>query len=197
VEFSLWSIFFWSLGIFFLLGWIFVLGIFVGQGFLPKGVKTLTELKTQIAKLQDMVSRKDSVELDQIRKFSKDPEFAFYKELSKKSEEKAEKSPSGPKKVSGQINPEKNINETNRPLEGSGQYTLQIASLDNELKAAALAKKLNNRGHPAYYYKVNVKEKIYYRVRCGIFKNEKDAGDFQRLFTEQERIKGFITKIEK
>jgi len=176
--------FFWGVGLFVLLAWIFVLGILVGRGFLPKGVKALTELKTQITKLQDMVNRKDSTELDQIRKLAKDPEFAFYKELSRKSEEKVEKSPSDPKKI-------------NKPSEASGQYTLQIASLDNELKAANLAERLNNRGHPAYYYKVNVKGKTYYRVRCGIFNNKKEANDFQRLIAKQERIKGFITKSEK
>ncbi len=197
VEFSFTSMFFWGVGLFILLAWIFVLGIFVGRGFLPKGVKALTELKTQIAKLQDMVSRKDSTELDQTKKFGKDPEFAFYKELSRKSEEKVEKSPSDPKKVGGQIKPEKNINKTNKPSEASGQYTLQIASLDNELKAANLAERLNNRGHPAYHYKVNIKGKTYYRVRCGIFNDKKEANDFQRLIAKQEMIKGFITKIEK
>jgi len=88
-------------------------------------------------------------------------------------------------------------NKTNKPSEVSEQYTLQIASLDNELKAANLAERLNNRGHPAYYYKVNVKGKTYYRVRCGIFNNKEEANDFQRLIAKQERIKGFITKIEK
>ena len=189
--------FFWSVGLFVLLAWIFVLGILVGRGLLPKGVNALTELKTQIAKLQEMISRKDSTELDQIRKFAKDPEFAFYKELSKKSEERIKKSSSGPKKVNDRTKRGKNINKTNKPSEASGQYTLQIASLDNELKAANLAEQLNNRGHPAYYYKVNVKGKIYYRVRCGIFNNKKEANDFQRLIAKQERLKGFITKIEK
>ena len=197
MEFSFTSMFFWGVGLFILLAWIFVLGILVGRGFLPKGVKALTELKTQIAKLQDMVSRKDSKDLDLIRKFDKDPEFAFYKELSKKSEEKVEKSPSGPKKIGGRIKPEKSLNKTNKTSEDNGQYALQIASFDNELKAATLAKQLNNRGYPAYYYKVNVKGKTYYRVRCGIFKDKKEANDFQRLLAKKERIKGFLSKIEK
>ena len=68
LEFSVTSAFFWSLGLFFLLGWIFVLGILVGRGFLPGEVKTLTEMKLQIAKLQDMVSKRDSSDLDKIRK---------------------------------------------------------------------------------------------------------------------------------
>jgi len=197
VEFSFTSIFLWGVGLFILLAWIFVLGILVGRGFLPKGVKALTELKTQISKLQDMVNRKDSTELDQIRKLAKDPEFAFYKELSRKSEEKVKKSSSGPKKAGDRIKPEKNVNKTNKPSESSGQYTLQIASLDNELKAANLAERLNNRGHPAYYYKVNIKGKTYYRVRCGVFNNKKEANDFQRLIAKQEKIKGFIAKFEK
>jgi len=51
LEFSVTSAFFWSLGLFFLLGWIFVLGILVGRGFLPGEVRTLTEMKLQIARL--------------------------------------------------------------------------------------------------------------------------------------------------
>ncbi len=197
MELSPTSMFLWGLGLFFLLVWIFVLGILVGQGFLPKGVKALTELKMQITKLQDIVIRKDSTELDQVRKFDKDPKFAFYKELSTKSNGQDEKSQSGPKKIGAQIRPEKSFNKTNKLPEASGQYTLQIASLDNEVKAATLAQQLNNRGHLAYYYKASVKGKTYYRVRCGIFKTKKEANDFQRLLAKQERINGFVTKTEK
>jgi hypothetical protein len=66
LELSLTSVFFWSLGLLFILGWIFVLGILVGRGFMPEGVKHLTELTSQITRLQDMVSNKKHSDLEVI-----------------------------------------------------------------------------------------------------------------------------------
>ena len=202
VDFSLTAMCFWGLGLLFLLAWIFVLGIFVGRGFLPKeGVNAMAKIKTQIVKLQDAVSKKDSKDLDLIKKFNKDPEFAFYEELSKKNEEKIEKSPLDTKKSESPKKPEKSLkktlDKTKKPSESSGQYAIQIASFDDELKAVGLAKLLSNRGYPAYYYKVNVKGKAYYRVRCGKFEDKKEANKFLKLLAKKEKIKGFLSKIEK
>ena len=86
-EFSRTSLAFWGLGMFFLLAWIFVLGILVGRGFFPEGVKGLSELKTQIARLQDMLSTKDSSGLEQIKGPDEEPKFAFYDQLSAKRKE--------------------------------------------------------------------------------------------------------------
>jgi len=68
VDFSLVSLFFWGMGIFFLLVWIFVLGILVGRGFLPAGVKSLSELKAPIAKLQEMVTHREPSGLNHVKK---------------------------------------------------------------------------------------------------------------------------------
>jgi len=64
-------------GAFVLLAWIFTLGVLAGRGLLPGGVNTLAELKIQIGKLQQMISKKDRSELERIRELQKNPKFAF------------------------------------------------------------------------------------------------------------------------
>ena len=89
LEFSGSSIFFWSLALFFLMGWIFVLGILVGRGFLNERLENISELKNSIAKLQKMVKEKESSQKVTEKTPENKPEFAFYKELVDEKEEKA------------------------------------------------------------------------------------------------------------
>jgi hypothetical protein len=193
-ELSIGSMFFWGLGLAFILAWIFVLGILVGRGFLPAGVNTLLELKTQIAKLQDMVSRKDSSGSVPIGKMDKEPKFAFHDELASPRKEKpGRKDQSGVNKRSGK--PKTEDQKKQPPIRGL--YTVQIASLDDGPKAAMMAKQLAERGYPAYSYKVIIKGKTYYRVRCGPVKDKVEAHDLLSLLAKRERIKGFVTEVEK
>ncbi|HEN20607.1 MAG TPA: SPOR domain-containing protein, partial [Desulfobacteraceae bacterium] len=76
-------------------------------------------------------------------------------------------------------------------------YALQIASLESEIKAADMVSRLESLGYPAYFYKSYIKGKAFYRVRCGPFKNEKEAGDFKKLLHKRENIESFISKIAK
>jgi len=220
LEFSVTSAFFWSLGLFFLLGWIFVLGILVGRGFLPGEVKTLTEMKLQIAKLQDMVSKRDSSDLDKIRKLSKDPKFRFYDELSVKKEDVAKKSLKGQMKGYDQADLDKRIkaleelvakssqpgNQKSKmrakadkivdPSKIRGMYTVQLASLASAIEAVRIVNRLKDRGYSAYFYKATINGKIYYRVRCGIFRTESEAKNFKNLLAKKEGMTGFTTKAE-
>jgi len=49
LEFSLGTMFFWCLGLFFLLAWIFVLGILVGKGMLSHRMENLSVQEKQPA----------------------------------------------------------------------------------------------------------------------------------------------------
>lgn len=220
LEFSVTSAFFWSLGLFFLLGWIFVLGILVGRGFFPGGVKTLTEMKVQIAKLQDMVSKRDSSDLDKIKKLSKDPKFRFYDELSAKKEDVSKKGRQAQKTSYDQADLDKRIKALEElvakrgqpgiqktemqakadkkvdPSETRGMYTVQLASLGSEIEAVKIVNRLKDRGYPAYFYKANINGKTYYRVRCGTFRTENEAKNFKNLLAKKEGMTGFITKAE-
>lgn len=220
LEFSVTSAFFWSLGLFFLLGWIFVLGILVGRGFLPGEVKTLSEMKLQIARLQDMVIKRDSSDLDKIRKLSKDPKFRFYDELSAKKEDVTKKGSQGQKTNYDRSDLDKRIKALEKlvadggqsglqnaempaktdkkvaPEQTRGTYTVQLASLGSEIEAVKIVNRLKDRGYPAFYYKTNIKGKIYYRVRCGAFRTESEAKNFKDLLAEKEGMTGFVSNAE-
>lgn len=202
LDFSRTSLFFWSLGSLFLLAWIFVLGILVGRGLLPQGVNTLSKLRMPIVKFKEAVIDSKTSDLDNIKGLDKDPEFKFYDQLTTRKQELANKPTSG-RKNSRQRKTQPGLPETNRrsvkkdEVSGEGgSYTVQVASLGSENKADKMMDRLKNRGYLAYVIKVNIKGKTYYRVRCGKFKDRKDANDYAMLLARQETIKGFVTKTE-
>ena len=87
VEMTSFSVLIWGFCLFFLLSWIFVLGILVGRGFIPGGESAIIELKAQIAKLQELVGNNKAVEERLQKKPEKNPKLAFYEDLSNKKVE--------------------------------------------------------------------------------------------------------------
>lgn len=83
---TLWALF-WGAFLFVLLTWIFVLGILVGRGFLPGTVSTISDLKNQVKKLQEMVGKKEDYKDIQSADQGKDPELDFYEKLNSKKDE--------------------------------------------------------------------------------------------------------------
>jgi cell division protein FtsN len=196
-EFSRTSMVFWGLGIFLILAWMFVLGILVGRGFFPKGIEALTELKSQIVRLQNMVSRKESSGLEDIRGQVREPKLAFYDELSAKRKETPIKDK---KKTSTSEAKKKPVGVQGKETTGSETgwvYALQLASLETENKAASMVERLTNQGYPAYSYKVHVKGKTYYRVRCGTFTTRKEADHYKSLLSREERIDSIVIRVRK
>ena len=84
IEMTSFSIFAWTFCLFFLLTWIFVLGILVGRGFFPGAVTAISDIKGQIGKLQGMVGQNKTPESAPAKKKESDPELAFYDRLSNK-----------------------------------------------------------------------------------------------------------------
>ena len=192
IELSRTSIFLWSMGLFVLLAWIFTLGVLAGRGLLPGGVKTLSELKAQIAKLQQMISNKDRSELKKIRELQKDPKFAFFDELSVKKGE-AEKKPAT---SANRLPTSAKAPAAAASSSSLVKYVVQVASLETEDKATNMVNRLTGQGYPAYFYKVFVKGQPYYRVRCGIFRTEAEAVKIKERLAEKEKISGFVQKVE-
>ncbi len=199
LELSRTALFFWCFGFLIFLGWIFTLGVLAGRGLLPSGAKTLAELKSQIVKLQEMVGRKDGSELDEIKALNKTPEFAFYSELSaKKIAETPEPQKAKPKKIAREETPKPKADKPKEPDTASGTfYVVQVASLDEGKQAAKMVDRLVKKGYPAYYYKIIIKGRSYYRVRCGTFNTRAEAMDIQNRLTEKERLKGFIQEVKR
>jgi cell division septation protein DedD len=120
LEFSGSSMFFWSLALFFLMGWLFVLGILVGRGFLNEKLENISELKNSIAKLQKMVKEKESSQKIGEKAPDKDPEFAFYKELvDEKGGKTGQLKPAGDKDdgaIQADVKPPKESKEREGPI---------------------------------------------------------------------------------
>ena len=87
IEFTPLSIILWGGCLFFVLAWIFVLGILVGRGFLPGAVTALSDLKNQIGVLEQKVSRERPRDLERPKKPDSDPKLAFYDKLASKKED--------------------------------------------------------------------------------------------------------------
>ena len=218
IEVTSLTLFLWGFCALFLMAWIFVLGIFVGRGFLPGADSALVDLKTQIAKLQEMVARNKRVEPESGKKESIDEMLAFYEKLESKKDEAKRKEQSAPAVMSGARNgtspgtgtetPKKENRTTVEPPKagqgeirtapppGQGAYTLQLASLEEKEKAEAMVKDLASRGHDAYFYEVRVKGKTYYRVRCGRFTTRDEASVYASKLLKEARIRGLVSKIE-
>ncbi len=197
--------FFWGLCLFFLLAWIFVLGIFVGRGFLPDGVKGISELKAQIAKLQGMLLYKKAPEPKPAKRDFEDPKLAFYENLSIKKKEVARRGPSTEEKRMDPkpktINKKATVIRPSSPKQGPSasayRFTIQVASLESSDKAKVLIKKLSDKGFQAYYYKVRVKGKSRYRIRSGRFITTGEAGQYAEKIYNALKLKGFPIRIDK
>jgi len=212
IEVTSLSLFLWGFCALFFMAWIFVLGVFVGRGFLPGADSTLVDLKSQVTRLQDMVAGNKRLEPEPQKRESIDEKLAFYERLeSKKDEAKRKEQGTGaarngtstasePSKKenqggSAQPKPAPEVIKTAPPA-GQGGYTLQLASLEEKAKAEAMVKDLASRGYDAYYYEVRVKGRTYYRVRSGRFMTKEDAGLYASKLLKEAKIRGFVSKVE-
>ncbi|MCJ7810427.1 MAG: SPOR domain-containing protein [Desulfobulbaceae bacterium] len=192
LELSFMSLFFWGIGFVFCLAWIFALGVLAGKGLLPGGAETLGEIKTQIARIQEMIITRDSADVGQIKNPGKDPNLVFYHELSKGGEEPVKRSV--PSAAAPKMSEEKKIPPRSASTD---RFVVQVASLDDEKKASAMVDRLTSRGHKAYSYKVFVKGRPFYRVRCGLFSSEEEAETIRAQLAEKEGLKGFVKRVLK
>jgi cell division septation protein DedD len=216
IEMTALSMSLWSFLLFFLLAWIFVLGIFVGRGFLPGAVTAISDLKGQISRLQEMVGRNHVRDLGGKKKSDPDPKLAFYEKLSSKRDEakkqwqpetRAEETKKAA--LAREVDPERNgppetgkkepVESSEKPLEqpkGEAKYSVQLASLADRFKAEEMVDQMIDRGYDAYYYEARVKGKTYYRVRCGRFLSREEAGDYARKLAKEAGIEGLVSRLE-
>jgi cell division septation protein DedD len=213
IELTPLSIFLWGGCVFFVLAWIFVLGILVGRGFLPGAVTALSDLKNQLGALPHKVSReKPQQELEATKESDSEPKLGFYDNLSSKKVEPPKEATAprharrtnssrqlshtrestGAQKAITQNRKE----ETREPQASKGKYTVQLASLENKNKAEKFIRDLVQRGYPAYFYEAKVKGKSYYRVRCGQFPSRKTAEDYASKLRREAGLKGFVSRTE-
>ena len=215
-ELAPFSMVLWVFGLFFLLAWIFVLGIFVGRGFLPGAVTALTDLKGQISRLQKMVSDDDDRKSAVSEKPDSDPKLAFYEKLSSKRDEakkkwhpKKDTGPAREKKVgtdtgSGKTNSTKKelqhspqtVQKPPQPVGENIQFTVQLASLTDRAGAEKMVRQLGSRGYKATYKTARINGKTYYRISCGKFGNREDAALYAVKIRKKAGLEGFVKKVE-
>jgi len=210
------SMFLWGFGLFFLLSWIFVLGILVGRGFLPGAVTAISGLKNQITRLQETVVKDRSKDLKSSNNIDMDPKLAFYEKLSSKKNE-VQKKWTPEKKILQPKNQHPPLDIIDPVIKATGKknqqlaitpkveldiidnamyYTVQLASLESKEKAAEMINRLKKQGYPAYYYEVKIKGRVYYRIRCGKFPDRKEADKYVGKLARERGIKGFVSTLE-
>ncbi|MBU2497426.1 MAG: SPOR domain-containing protein [Proteobacteria bacterium] len=215
IQMTSFSILLWGICLFFLLGWIFLLGILVGRGFLPATVPGISELKDQINKLQEMITSNKTSGTKPNKKEEVDPKLAFYERLSTKKDEASHKEEESAKTQIGSaekpqqkkmvdVKKEPNLKEGAKPPKREpesvaapgGVFTVQLASLEEKSGAERMIKVLSEKGYEAYYYEAVVRGKTYFRIRCGRFTNRDEAEAFAKKLAVGAGVKGFVTGVE-
>ena len=199
----------WAFGLFFLLAWIFALGIFVGRGFLPGAVTALSDLKGQIRKLQEMVIDDTERGSASIKGSESDPKLAFYEKLSSKREEAKKQWHPKKEAVTAQketVKPvpkpparkliKKDRENPPKTARNDTQYTVQLASLKDRAGAQKMIKQLVDRGYKAYYSTAVVKGKTYYRINCGKFGSREEAAMHSVRLGKEAGLKGYVSKVK-
>lgn len=214
------SVFLWGFFILFLMAWIFVLGIFVGRGFVPSAVTAISDLKGQIEKLQGMISTNKvpprSSESGVRRESEPDPKLSFHEKLANRKEQVRKKGTPEAKEdpkpeAQGQAKKEE-AGGTALPDAGKraaelkdgslqegpaqGQFTVQLASLAEKEKAEQMVKNLNLRGYPAFFNVARVKDRTFYRVRCGKFRNREEAIEYAGRLEREAGFRGIVSIVE-
>jgi hypothetical protein len=191
IEFSGTSAFFGTLLGLFLLAWIFFLGILAGRGYFSEDLDAVLQRIFPLEKDKAGYGDKGQSPSSPTKKLDNEPSFEFYKKLSERGKEekdhlgtKARETESGPERLA-------------RPSTSAGGYTVQLAALGSESQALKMVNRLVRKGYEAYFYKIIIRGKAYFRVMCGRFKSRKEADDLQRLLARQENItKSFVTRAE-
>ncbi|MBW1805995.1 MAG: SPOR domain-containing protein, partial [Deltaproteobacteria bacterium] len=88
------------------------------------------------------------------------------------------------------------LKKDSEPLTPDILYTVQLASLGNRDKAEKMINGLIEQGYDAYYYEAEVKDKTYFRIRCGRFTTRNEANAYARILAEEGGVKGFVSRLE-
>jgi len=177
IELSSSSLVFWGVCIVFFMGWIFVLGVLVGRGFLPGANSAIADLKTQVTKLQEMVARNKRSDQKPQAKEDIDSKLGFYDKLESKKEDK--------RKPFAELPPEPSKSEkTARPSAATlADVKADIAKKDS------LAKKQDTATSAGPEKKVGAEEKVSgpfrYVIQIAALDERARAEDMVRKLSER------------
>ena len=182
-QFSFSSLFVLSIGVFFVLGWVFFLGILVGRGLLPNSIENLSFIKKKIVK-DETETKNEHVSPIKI------DELSFYNHLVDKKEKAKNKAlpPSLPKKKVKKIE-KKQLGQLKQEIRS---YSIQVAALKDEEKTKKMVERLTTLGYQVYYYQIVINGEKYYRIRCGPFSTIAKAKQYAKKLANKEGFKPFI-----
>jgi cell division protein FtsN len=182
-QFSFRSFSILSIGVFFVLGWVFFLGILVGRGLLPNSIENFSFIKKKIVK--DETEKKNEhtspIKID---------ELSFYNHLIDKKE-KAKKKPLPPALPKNHVKKieKKQLGQLKQEIRS---YSIQVAALKDEAKTKKMVERLTTLGYQAYYYQIVINGEMYYRIRCGPFSTITKAKQYAKRLANKEGFKPFI-----
>ena len=170
--------------------WVFTLGIMTGEGRLPDNIKNLTD---QVASLQNIINQNQKKQ--NIFQEGEEPVVESYRFYDLASGKKNDMGASQ-KKTTASLSP--NMDATKRVAtdKDSGSFVIQVAATEEKSSADRLAQTLSDKGYPAYVYKALINDKIYFRVRCGFYKEKDEAEKICRELAQTEKINGIILRLE-
>jgi cell division protein FtsN len=182
-QFSFRSLFLLSISFFFILGWVFFLGILVGRGFLPNSIESFSHIKKKTVK--EEAERKN----EHVSPITID-ELSFYKKLIDKKEKAKKTAPPAPllkdqEKIIEKIK-EGQLKKDIR------SYRVQVAALKDKAKTKKEVERLTSLGYQAYYYQILINGEMYYRIRCGPFSTIEKAKQYAKRLANKEGFKPFI-----
>jgi cell division septation protein DedD len=224
IELSSTSLLFWVVCMVFFMGWIFVLGVLVGRGFLPGANTAIADLKAQVAKLQEMVGRTKRVDQKSQPKEDIDSKLGFYDKLESKKQDEKKPFPEIPPEptksekrgkppditlaevkadIAKNAGPDKRVKEgvpdpakRVEKVSGPSPYVIQVAALDDKAKAEEMVRKLSAGGVEAYLQETVVKGRTFYRVRCGKFSTKEEARVYGKKLPREAGTSWRVVKAE-
>ncbi len=179
-----------------LMVWIFFLGVFVGRGNLPFNL-----LNPGSRDVREPAGEQGVPDRGLNQRSVENPEFDFYDVLSSKKQEAAKKhhpavrseKPPRTSTPTSRVKPAR----VAKPARTGHGYALQVGSFRERSRAMKLVARLTDKGYPVFCSRTEVNEKIYYRVVCGPFKNEKQAHGYKKNLSDKEGIPALVIKTEK
>ena len=205
--------FFWTIGLLFLLLWIFALGVIVGRGMLPWGMTSLTSrddkspLRSPLNPSDKKAAQLKITPEGKLDLYYHDRLLAKKKEAvktknaapRKKTREKPVPTPKQSQRQHSDTQKNKQIKKTARAKPKKTQTTPKAKLAQQTLKKSASTNSKTSMKNKVITSATEaiIKGKTWYRVRCGKFKNRSDADRLKNSLAKKEGLSGFVTIIKK
>lgn len=200
------GIFGWACAFFFVAGWMFVLGVFVGRDTAPVQFD-IKNLEKELAALKEAFIKREQKEIKSASgSLNQKPVLDFYEALkdtrdfmsNEKKIKNHDKKPLPMQVVSEDINKStaaklslKTV-AANHPKNNNG-ITIQVAAVKDVKAADQFVEKLRKKGYPAYTAIRKVSEKkTWYRIRVGHYEKRDDAIDTLNRLKKEEMKSAFL-----